>query len=69
MKNMTPLKRIRLKCLDCSAEQPKEVRLCPVTECALYPLRFGKNPKRKGIGNGSNFGCSSKKNATEPEFL
>ena len=48
---LTPLKAIRLKCLDCSGGQPKEVRYCPAKECDLYPYRFGKNPKRKGIGN------------------
>lgn len=49
-KTLTPLKAIRAKCLDCSAFQPKEIRLCPVTECPLYPFRFGSNPRRKGIG-------------------
>jgi len=48
---VTPLKAIRKKCLDCSCWQPKEVRLCPHTECDLYPYRFGKNPNRAGIGN------------------
>lgn len=48
--NLTPLKAIRKKCLDCSTYQPKEVRLCPDTECSLYIYRFGKNPKRAGIG-------------------
>jgi len=42
---MTPIKSIRAKCFDCSAGQPKEVRLCPVTDCALYPYRMGKRPK------------------------
>ena len=43
----TPLKAIRAKCLDYSCWQVKEVKLCPVTKCALYPFRFGKNPYRK----------------------
>ena len=30
---------IALKCLDCSAWQRREVALCPVTTCPLYPLR------------------------------
>ena len=41
---MTPIKSIRVKCLDCCAGQPKEVRLCPVTKCALYPYRMGHRP-------------------------
>ena len=45
MKIYRPLKAIRLKCLDCSAGQPKEVRLCPAINCALWPYRMGKRPK------------------------
>ncbi len=47
---MTPLKAIREKCLDCMCGQAKEVRLCPIKECTLYPFRFGHNPARAGIG-------------------
>ena len=48
---MTPLRAIREKCLDCSCQQPTEVRDCPIISCALYPFRMGKNPNRAGIGN------------------
>lgn len=41
-----PIKAIRAKCLECSCENPNEVRECPITDCALYPFRFGKNPYR-----------------------
>lgn len=44
---MNPLKAIRLKCLDCCGDSYKEVELCPVSQCNLYPFRFGKNPFRK----------------------
>ena len=40
----TPVKSIREKCLDCTAGSRKEIRLCPVVQCALYPYRFGKRP-------------------------
>lgn len=50
MKNQTPLRAIRAKCLDCSAGQPSEVRKCPIDNCALFTYRFGHNPKRKGLG-------------------
>ena len=40
----TPLKSIRKKCLDCTAGSRKEIRLCTVIQCALYPYRFGKRP-------------------------
>ncbi len=49
---LTPIKAIRAKCLECSNHQPKEVRYCSITDCPLYPYRFGKNPNRKGIGGG-----------------
>jgi hypothetical protein len=42
----TPIKSIRLKCLDCCSNSPKEVALCPIKDCALYPYRFGKRPKK-----------------------
>lgn len=41
---MTPLKAIRAKCLECSCGSPSEVKLCPMTDCALYEFRLGKNP-------------------------
>lgn len=41
-----PVKAIRAKCVDCCCGQYNEVRLCPVTNCPLYPFRFGKNPYR-----------------------
>ena len=50
MKKLTPMKAIRKKCLDCMASSAKEVRLCPIEDCSLYLYRFGRNPRRKGIG-------------------
>ena len=38
------LSAIRQKCLDCCCGQPSEVRECPVTECDLWPFRFGRDP-------------------------
>lgn len=37
-------KAIRAKCMDCSGEQPPEVRECPLMQCPLWPYRFGCNP-------------------------
>jgi hypothetical protein len=48
---LTPLKAIRKKCLECTCGSPKEVKECHITDCPLHPYRFGKNPKRVGIGN------------------
>lgn len=44
---MTPVRAIRAKCLDCCCGQMQEVRLCPCSDCPLYPFRMGKNPNRK----------------------
>ena len=42
---LTPIKAIRAKCIDCCAGQPKEVRLCSIEKCPLYPYRMGHRPK------------------------
>ena len=42
----TPLKAIRKNCLECTLQQPKEVRLCPCINCPMYPYRFGKRPTK-----------------------
>ncbi len=41
----SPIKAIRAKCLECSCTA-NEVKMCPITDCALYPFRYGKNPYR-----------------------
>ena len=50
-KRNTPLKAIRLKCLDCMGGDYAEVKRCDLTGCSLHPFRLGKNPNRAGIGN------------------
>ena len=47
MKIATPVKAIRLKCLDCSCWQQSEVKDCPSKACILWPYRMGKRPKEK----------------------
>jgi len=51
MKNLSPLKSIRKHCLECTCGSMNEVKKCIITDCPLFPFRFGKNPNRKGIGN------------------
>ncbi|MFZ1081962.1 MAG: hypothetical protein WAO19_08550 [Candidatus Kryptoniota bacterium] len=51
MNKLSPLKSIRLKCLECSNDSTSEVRNCVITDCPLYEFRLGKNPNRKGVGN------------------
>ena len=43
-----PIKAIRRKCLDCTVWSALEVANCPMTDCALWPYRFGGDPWRKG---------------------
>jgi len=50
MNKLTPLKAIRIKCLDCQGGSPKGVRICVDQNCSFFIYRFGKNPNRKGIG-------------------
>ena len=45
MENNTPMRAIRLKCLDCCCGQSAEVRRCPLDDCPLFPYRFGHRPK------------------------
>lgn len=51
MEILTPIKAIRAKCLNCCCESIKEVRLCPITNCALYPYRLGHRPKKDKTTN------------------
>ena len=46
-KRMSPLRALRLRCLDCCAGSHQEVRLCPAVACASWPFRMGKNPWRE----------------------
>ena len=43
-KRRSPLRAIRQKCLDCTADQPKEIAECCSANCPLWPFRMGKNP-------------------------
>ena len=43
-KILTPIKAIRAKCLDCTCNQYSQVKLCTITDCALYPYRLGRRP-------------------------
>ncbi len=44
---LTPLRAVKAWCRDCSGFQPKEVRLCPSSDCPLYQYRMGRNPRRR----------------------
>jgi hypothetical protein len=40
------MKAIRAKCLDCCAGQQSEVDKCESVSCSLWPLRYGKQPRK-----------------------
>jgi len=40
-------KAIKLKCLDCSGGSPKEVTLCSIFDCPLWPYRTGNSLQSK----------------------
>jgi hypothetical protein len=46
---VSPLRALRLKCLDCLNGSAKEVRLCTAVDCPSWPFRMGKNPWRKPL--------------------
>lgn len=48
----TPLHAIRAKCIDCSAGQLSEVRLCEAISCAIWPFRAGTHPYVQRRKNG-----------------
>ncbi|ATV71738.1 hypothetical protein CTN00_01385 [Fusobacterium pseudoperiodonticum] len=41
MKEITPMKAIKQKCLDCSCGSNEEVKNCFAKKCPLYQFRFG----------------------------
>ena len=38
-------KAIHKHCLDCSGGSTNNLKNCPCTDCALFPYRFGDQPK------------------------
>lgn len=43
---MSPLRALRLRCIDCSGGSAAEVRGCEIEKCPAWPFRMGKNPWR-----------------------
>lgn len=44
---LTKSRAIKLHCLTCSGESPKEVTLCVISTCPLWKFRFGYSPNDK----------------------
>lgn len=64
---MTPLKAIRLKCIDCMCGQMYEVTKCPCEDCSLWQYRMGHNPSRQGLGGSYSKKKSSISSASREE--
>ena len=43
---MSPLKALRLRCIDCYGGCLKSVRCCTATDCPSWPFRMGQSPWR-----------------------
>jgi len=54
-KRPSPLKQIRQHCLSCCGGSTKEVSCCPITDCELWELRFGKGRKAVLSQKGKEF--------------
>lgn len=46
-RDMSPLKALRLRCLDCCAGSDSEVRNCTARKCPSWPFRMGSSPWRR----------------------
>ena len=46
---MSPLKALRLRCIDCFGGSLKSVRGCTSTDCPSWPFRMGRNPWRAPV--------------------
>jgi hypothetical protein len=53
-KGRPSVKLIRKFCLECMGDSRQLVRECE-SDCALHPYRFGRNPKRAGMGRKDAF--------------
>ncbi len=69
VKHIPVLKAIRAKCMDCTCNQPSEIRECTITSCALHPFRMGKNPYRQGKKANPTWLHRNPQNTEEREFI
>ncbi len=66
MKQTTPLRAIRAKCLDCCCGQIVEVRNCTAFKCPLNPYKMGHKPKATNYITEEDY---SEKRGKKPHFL
>ena len=61
MSKKSVMRAIKAKCLDCSADDRNEVKLCEIETCPLWVYRMGKDPDTKR--------SSDKKSTADPEIF
>ena len=70
---VSPLKALRLKCLDCCNGSAQEVRLCTAVDCPNWPFRMGKNPwaseARREIGRSAARRLNAERATPRPDRL
>lgn len=44
LSRMSPLKALRLHCIDCCSGSMHEVKICAFKTCPAWPFRLGTNP-------------------------
>ena len=45
----SPLKTLRAKCLECCVGSSAEVHKCHLSDCPIWPYRFGRPPKPEDL--------------------
>lgn len=65
MKEITPMKAIRQKCLDCSCGSSEEVKNCFAKKCPLYQFRFGYKLDENGNRKKKNLTDDQRKEMSE----
>ena len=70
---VSPLRALRLKCLDCCNDSAQEVRLCTAVDCPSWPFRMGRNPwaseARREIGRSAARRLNAERAAPRPDRL
>lgn len=65
---MTPLRAIRLYCIDCCLGSYAEVRECQAESCPCWPYRHGHNPKKSKTGITATYVVDEKMTAKKAVF-
>jgi hypothetical protein len=53
---VSPLRALRMKCLDCCNGSAQEVRLCTDVDCPNWPFRMSRNPWRAPLSDAGRSG-------------